>query len=407
MDRQRWINLFAAVSAITVFGFALGLMFPLLSLVMEKNGVSPKVIGYNTAMQPFGILVAGFFLPHMTRRFGTKPVAIAAALLTGTLIVTYPFMPIFWGWFAMRVVQGFAVAVLFAVSEAWVVEAASGPARSRIMAFYTSVLSVSFGLGPSLISVTGVDSLVPFVVGALVLLASTVPMFFYRPTAAFAPDSERGGLGILGFARSAPIIIAAVGMFAIIDAANLGLLPVYGVKKGLSRETASLLLTSFIVGNVVLQFPIGWIADHWSKRGMMSVCAIATALGSIFVPWAFGTWLIWPVLVVTGAASAGIYTLALAELGERFTGHELVAGTAAISTTWGAAALVGALLGGWAMEQFGPDGLPYSIAIVFAAFIAMIGLRAGLSARVSRIRASPSLAASSGQSSDLKGHSKI
>lgn len=381
MDRQRWINLFAAIAAITVFGFALGLMFPLLSLVMDKNGLSPKVIGYNTAMQPLGILIAGFFLPHMTRRFGTKPVAITAALLTATLIVTYPFMPIFWGWFVMRLIQGFTVAALFAISEAWVVEAASGPARSRIMAVYTGVLSLSFGLGPALISVTGIDSLLPFVIGAVVLLASTVPMFFYRLTQAFAPEEGSRTLTIGGFARAAPILIAAVGMFGIIDAANLGLLPVYGVKKGLSQETASLMLTAFIVGNVVLQFPIGWIADHWSKRGMMSVCAIVTACASALVPWAFGTWLIWPILLVSGASSAGLYTLALAELGERFSGHELVAGTAAFSTMWGGAALVGALLGGWAMERFGPDGLPYAIAILFAAFIVMIAARARLASR--------------------------
>ena len=381
MDRQRWINLFAAIAAITVFGFALGLMFPLLSLVMEKNGVSPKVIGYNTAMQPLGILIAGFIVPHMTRRFGTRPVAITAALLTAMLIVTYPFMPIFWGWFAMRFIQGFAIASLFSVSEAWVVEAATGPARSRIMAAYTGVLSLSFGLGPTLISLTGIDGFLPFGIGAFVLLASTVPMFFYRPTAAFASNEETGTLTILGFARAAPILIAAVGMFAIIDAANLGLLPVYGVKKGLSQETAALMLTAFIVGNIVLQFPIGWIADHWSKRGMMSICAVATALGSALVPWAFGSWFIWPVLVVTGAASAGIYTLALAELGERFSGHELVAGTAAFSTIWGGAAFVGALIGGWAIERFGPDGLPYAIAAVFTGFIAMIALRTRFSRR--------------------------
>jgi MFS family permease len=327
-------------------------------------------------MQPFGILIAGFIVPHVTRRLGTKPVAIAAAFLTGTLMVTYPFMPIFWGWFAMRLIQGFAVAILFSVSEAWVVEAATGPARSRIMAVYTGILSLSFGLGPALISLTGIDSFLPFGIGAIFLLAGTVPMFFYRPTEAFAPDHESGGLTILGFARAAPILIAAVGMFGIIDAANLGLLPVYGVKKGLSRETASLMLTAFIVGNVVLQFPIGWIADHWSKRGMMSACGIATALGSALIPSAFGTWIIWPLLLMTGAASAGIYTLALAELGERFAGHELVAGTAAFSTTWGGAALVGALLGGWAIERFGPDGLPYAIAAVFAGFIVMIAARA-------------------------------
>lgn len=375
MDRQRWINLFAAIAAITVFGFALGLMFPLLSLVMEKNGVSPKVIGYNTAMQPLGILIAGFLVPQMTRRFGTKPVAIAAAFLTASMIMTYPFMPIFWGWFVMRIIQGFAVAILFSVSEAWVVEAASGPARSRIMAVYTGVLSLSFGLGPGLISLTGVDTILPFLIGAAVLLAGTIPIFFYRQTEAFAPDSESSNLSILGFARLAPILIVAVGMFAIIDAANLGLLPVYGVKKGLSQETAALMLTAFIAGNVVLQFPIGWIADHWSKRGMMVACAIVTAIGSVLVPWAFQTWLIWPVLMVTGAASAGIYTLALAELGERFSGRELVAGTTAFSTMWGGAALLGALLGGWAIERFGPDGLPYSISAVFFGFILVIAAR--------------------------------
>lgn len=381
MDRQRLINLIAAIAAITVFGFALGLMFPLLSLVMEKSGVPPKVIGYNTAMQPLGILIAGFIVPLMTRRWGTKPVAIPAAIVTAALILTYPFMPIFWGWFAMRFIQGFAVAILFSVSEAWVVEAATDRARSRIMAIYTGVLSLSFGLGPTLISVTGVDTPLPFFIGAAVLLAGTVPMFFYRQAEAFAPDTEADGLSILGFARLAPILIVAVGMFGIIDAANLGFLPVYGVKKGLSQETAALMVTAFIVGNAVLQFPIGWIADHWSKRGMMSACAIATAIGSALVPWAFGTWLIWPLLAATGAASAGIYTLALAELGERFSGHELVAGTTAFSTMWGGAALVGALLAGWAIDRFGPDGLPYAVAAAFLGFILTIAARTMFSAR--------------------------
>lgn len=381
MDRQRWINLFAAISAITVFGFALGLMFPLLSLIMEKHGVSPQVIGYNTAMQPLGILVAGFVVPSLTHRFGTKPVAICAAFVVATLIVTYPFTDIFWAWFLLRAVQGFAVAILFSVSEAWVVEAADGPARSRILGIYTGVLSLSFGLGPALISFTGTESLTPFFVGAAFLLAGTIPMFFYRQTEAFARDAETSGLSMLGFARLAPILIAAVGMFGVIDAANLGLLPVYGVKKGLSPETAALMLTAFIAGNIALQFPIGWIADHWSKRGMMVVCAITTVIGSVLIPTAFGTLAIWPVLVVTGAASAGIYTMALAELGERFSGHELVAGTAAFSTMWGAAALFGALLGGWAIDRFGPDGLPYSIAVVFVGFILAIAVRGYFSAQ--------------------------
>ena len=74
------------------------------------------------------------------------------------------------------------------------------------------------------------------------------------------------------------------------------------------------------------------------------------------------------VLVIGGAASGGIYTVALGELGERFSGHELTTGTASFSATWGLGALVGALGSGIIFQAFGPDGLPYTIAIIFAAF---------------------------------------
>ena len=61
--------------------------------------------------------------------------------------------------------------------------------------------------------------------------------------------------------------------------------------------------------------------------------------------------------------------MALAELGERFSGHELVAGTASFSTMWGVGALVGSLAAGWSIAGFGPDGLPFTMAAVFLVFI--------------------------------------
>jgi drug/metabolite transporter (DMT)-like permease len=76
--------------------------------------------------------------------------------------------------------------------------------------------------------------------------------------------------------------------------------------------------------------------------------------------------------MVAGAASAGIYTVALSELGDRFSGHELVTGTAAFSTTWGLGALGGALLAGWSIAAFGPDGFPYSLALVIALTLAAV-----------------------------------
>ncbi|MCB1379879.1 MAG: MFS transporter [Alphaproteobacteria bacterium] len=368
MDRQRVINLLAAISAITVFGFTLGLMFPLLSLIMEAEGISAQVIGYSTAMQPLGILLSVFAIPPAVRRFGAKRVVLGAAGLTAAVIVSYPYLPIYWWWFVLRVLHGFFVSTLFAISEAWIVKYAEGRWRSRILSLYASVLALSFGGGPVLISVTGIDTPAPFLIGAAILLMATIPIFFVKDET--VDSADEAPLSVIGFVRKAPILLFAVGMFAIIDAANLGFLPVYAVKKGFDTETAALALTAFIIGNTFLQFPIGWLADHLPKRVVMLGCGIATATASALVPATFDTIALWPVLTVAGAASAGIYTVSLAELGDRFSGHELVTGTAAFSTTWGSGALAGSLTAGWSIAAFGPDGLPYTLAMIFVIFIA-------------------------------------
>jgi MFS family permease len=370
MDRQRIVNLAAAIAAITVFGFTFGLMFPLLSLIQEAAGIAPDMIGYNAAMHPVGIALSVFAIPPIVRRFGAKRAVIGSAIVAAAVIVSYPYLPIFWAWFVLRMLQGFFVSVLFAVSEAWIVKFSEGPYRSRLLAGYSSILALSFGGGPLVISITGIEGSAPFIVGAIIMLVAMIPVLFVKDDAVDSEDET--AMSVLSFSRKAPMLIFAVGMFAIIDAANLSFLPVYAVKKGFDQDLAARALTAFVIGNIFLQFPIGWCADHYSKRRVMAVCGIITAAASALVPFVFGTWALWPVLTITGACAAGIYTVALGELGERFTGHELVAGTAAFSTTWGMGALVGSLAAGWSIAALGPDGLPFSMAGCFLIFIVTV-----------------------------------
>jgi MFS family permease len=377
MNRQRIINLAAAISAVTVFGFTLGLMFPLLALIMEKQGISPNVIGLNAAMQPLGIVLSLFFIPFAVRVFGTKRTVIGSAVITAVVITAYPYAPIFWAWFGLRVLHGFFVSTLFAISEAWIVKFSEGPWRSRLLALYTSVLALSFGGGPSLISITGIEGALPFLIGALVLVSASIPILFVHDEE--VDEASESPTSVLGFVRKAPLLILSVAAFAIVDAAFLSFLAVYGVKKGMAQDVAALSLTVFIVGNTALQFPIGWLADHANKKGVIAGCAGVTGLSIGLMPLTFGTPFYWALLVLGGAGSAGMYTVALSALGDDFSGDDLTTGTACFSTTWGAGALVGALGTGGLFETFGPNGMPYGMAVVTLAFCAMMvaGLRRG------------------------------
>ena len=151
------------------------------------------------------------------------------------------------------------------------------------------------------------------------------------------------------------------------------LLSVYGVRTGLDIETASLALTALVAGNVLLQFPIGWLADLYPKRQVMTGCAIATIIGLLVLPFCMGSWLMWPVLVVVGSTGYGLY-VALAELGDRFRGDELVAGSAAFAAMGDRSADRRHRIG-FAMAVFGPHGLPLSLALFLVLFLLAIIIR--------------------------------
>ena len=67
-----------------------------------------------------------------------------------------------------------------------------------------------------------------------------------------------------------------------------------------------------------------------------------------------------------GAIAYGIYTMAIVELGERFSGSMLVAGNAAFALMWGIGGMAGPSATGTIMDAVGVQGLPLTLG--FASF---------------------------------------
>lgn len=380
-ERMNWRNLIAASAAVCVFSFSLGEMYPLLSLKLEAMGVSPDMIGLNAAMSPIGILVAGLFISRLAHRFGAKPVALWAAGLTGLVLISYPLLDYLWAWFALRFLQGALVAVLFALSESWVIAFAHGKYRARVTAIYASVISASFGAGAGVLGITGIDGMAPFLVGACVMwLAVPVIALVDAPPS----DEEQAHVGFVEFLAKAPLLLFAIAVHAVFDGAMIGFFPIYAVEHGFSVQMAALTVTALALGNFFLQLPIGWLADHMPKGRVMTGCFILCALGMLAVGPLVDTIWIWPLLPLIGAAGFGIYSVGLAMLGDRFSGRDLVAGTAAFSSMWGLGALGGSVIAGYSMEALGPEGLPLSMLLLLGSYVALQALRLFQMRRASR-----------------------
>ncbi|MDQ7246464.1 MFS transporter [Dongia sedimenti] len=361
-----WRNLIAACAAVCVFAFSLGEIFPLLSLNMEADGVTPRMIGFNTAMAPIGILVAGLFIPRLSHRFGAKRVALFMAFATGGIFLLYPTFHWLPAWFVLRFIQGMTVATLFALSEAWVLSNATGRWRGLIVGAYATCISATFGVGAGVIGWVGIAGYMPFVVGAVVLCLTALPISMLS---AKASEADYDHVPMLHFLPKAPMLLGAIFVHAIFDGGMLGFLSVYGVRGGMTVEAAALLLTALSFGNVFFQIPIGWIADQIGKTPMMMVCFVLSIVGLAVLPFSLNSAWIWPLMLFLGAAGFGIYTIGLAQLGDRFKGADLIAGTSAFSTAWGLGALAGSVACGLAMNHFGPDGFPHALLAIFVAYL--------------------------------------
>lgn len=357
-------NLIAACSAITVFGLAFGMTAPLLSLILQQRNIPSEMIGLNSAMMPVGILLFSPLIPALSMRLGSRNLAIAAALSTGLLIICYKLFDSLSAWFVIRMLQGMSISTLFVLSEAWIVGSASQANRGKVVAVYASVLSASFASGPALIGFIGIEGWTPFIIGGIAIAIGVIPITLIRDVAP-SHKEENSASGLLSFASKAPMLVAAVGSFAIFDAATLSLWPVYGVENGMSASAAAFALTALIAGNIVLQIPIGWLADKIPARALMMWLAAITTVITASIPWLIHTKLLWPALVIAGSTGYGVYTVSLKSLGDRFNGRELINGSATFSVMWGIGALFGSISGGWSISWSTTYGLPSLLVMVY------------------------------------------
>ena len=154
----------AVIATAGVFVIAQGLTYPLLALILKKQGISATLIGANSAMTPLGVIVSAPFIPRLAQRIGAARLASLCAALAAMVLALIGANQEIWFWFPARFALGVAINGSYIVSETWVIQLSSSHNRGRIMGVYTTVLSGGFALGPFILALTGTEGQTPFMV---------------------------------------------------------------------------------------------------------------------------------------------------------------------------------------------------------------------------------------------------
>jgi len=360
----------AAIATITAVGVAIGLSFPLLSILLEQRGYSSTLIGANTAMAGIASIVAVPFVNPVARAVGLVNTLVAAAIVAAIGLMGFFYFEQMAAWFALRIVFHGAVTASFVLSEFWINSSAPENKRGLVLGIYATVLSLGFAAGPGLLAVIGSKGILPFVIGAAIIVLSVIPAILAR---AHQPDTRETphSRSVARYLLLVPMATFAAFIFGSVEQAGLALFPVYGARNGFDETGIALLLVVLALGNVVMQIPLGMLSDRMADRRMLLlICAAVGAVGVAILPYAVAHIVVLVVGVfIWGGVTAGMYTVGLAHLGGRLSGANLAQANAAFILSYAIGMVIGPQLVGIIMDLDDPHGFAWGLCGLFVAYL--------------------------------------
>ncbi len=351
------LSLAAVFSASFGVGLIIGFQPPLIAFVLERSGASSIEIGAVNSISTLAVIICGPLFPAVIRRLGLRRATALGLVVSTAVLLIMPLLPDFYGWVSLRFASGCALGLEWIASEIWLNRLSDDERRGTVMGTYATVFAAGVMAGPLLLQLTGTSGWRPFVVGALCLALTALPLLAARdPPPAEAVNADR--LRWLRIAGAAPTVMLAGAIAGLVEQAYLSLLPVFGLLRGLDEHATLLLVAVFLTGNVILQVPIGRLGDRLGRVRVLALCAIVCVLGPILLSAAMSTpWLLWPLLLIWGGTMYGFYTQGIALLGESYPHAELAEANTVYVIVYCTGGIVGPLLGGLAMDCWRPNGL--------------------------------------------------
>jgi MFS family permease len=316
-----------------------------------------------------GFLGGSRLAPKFIARVGHVRVFAALGSLISAVIVAYPVLADPWAWMALRVVLGFSLSGVYVTAESWLNNAATNETRGQSLSAYMLVQMLGLVGAQGILSAGDPTGFILFIIPSILVSLSFAPILL---SVSPAPSFEASRpMSLMQLYKTSPFGVVGMTLMGCIFAGQFGMAPVYATEMGLNLGQLSLFVSSFFIGAIVLQYPVGWLSDRMDRRILIvgaSALATVVCLGGIM----FGH--VFPVLLTVGALSGGLsqplYALLIAYTNDYLEYEDMAGASGGLLFVNGIGAIIGPLAMGALMTAIGPGGFWLFLAAVTVVLMA-------------------------------------
>ncbi len=338
---------------------------------LNDESASESLIGQCHACYYLGVAITSLLTPTLIRRFGSA-LTVAGMLASGATLALFPWGGGAFGWCLLRFVNGCAGALTLVPLESLVSQASQPKQRTRNFGFYAVALTLggAIGIGAGLNLYTHAPLLV-FVLGGVAPCIAALALA--RGLAVPAPHANLQGAKVPFDGPRHLLSYGTAWSQGFLEGGMLAFLSLYLVSLGLSHEHAGTQMSVTMIGVILFQVPVAWLADRWGNRNVLLACYALVIASLAVLPWlrAEPAWLLALGLFLFGACSGAMYPLGLALLGERLPQAQLPHAYGRYMALECVGSMMGAALMGWTRDWAGeasmfPVGLLAVVAVLLA-----------------------------------------
>ena len=366
--RDRSLSLIAVIASAFISTLTFAITTPLLAVKLSAAGYSGGWIGLNTGAGAAAILLMSMATPALGRRLGTFWALMLSILVMALGVGLLPLWNGEVGWFVLRILIGAGIAVHWVISEIWVNSAAEETDRGKVVGAYVAAVGLAYLVAGPILLAMGTRGNLPFFAVTVMIATAALPILVARRLVPALPVSRSSGM-LAAIVRQ-PTVMGASLVSGVAIAGVLSFLLLYVQHTGMAERMSLVVLAAVATGNVLLQVPVGMLADKVGAERLLMSVAVVALVGLAGMPFlgVIGS-LRWPFLFLWGGALGGFYTLSLTLVGRRFGPAELPAANAAFVIVYEIGGLLGPVTSGFSIDLWDPHGALVPLAVAYALFI--------------------------------------
>jgi len=346
-----------------------GAVGPLDVLSGSALGFTSGQIGLLGSAHFLGFLIGCWWAPRLMGTVGHSRAFAAFTALGAIGLLGHTLSENAWGWMLLRVFSGLAIAGAYTVIEAWLQAKVTNETRGRAMGSYRIADSTGALAAQLMIAVLTPASYVSYNLLALLCCAGLLPLVLTRQPPPAIPAAPRLRPQLAW--QLSPLAASGVIVAGLTTAAFRMVGPLYGAELGLAPNQIAFFLAAFVLGGLLVQWPIGWLADRFDRRWVLIwLSAAAIAASGLTVALAgFGIIAVFVGAFVFGATTFPIYSVAAAHAHDWASDDIRVELSAALIFFYAVGAMASPYIAAELIDRLGPPALFGFIAIGHAVLI--------------------------------------